>query len=161
MKVLRTPEAILMFSTPIVRIVTGFVARNFPKLNKRIYYGQVGKFMTNEQRRAEIVPKLFASFSKKENFKAFLKLNADLLNAIRRNNKRIPEFRKLNNKTLIIFGENDPYLNVNVAEKFHSLIPGSAKAIIKGAGHYVQVDAPGEVAEILIKSKNKPIATHY
>jgi pimeloyl-ACP methyl ester carboxylesterase len=48
----------------------------------------------------------------------------------------------------IVFGERDPSLNSGIARSFHDLIPGSELFLLP-ARHYVQVDAPARVAELL------------
>lgn len=154
MKELRTPEAIKMFSTPFISFFTGFVASHFPEINKKVYYKQIKRFIINEERKKELVPLLYKSFSDKRNFQAFLKLNADLLSCIEENGKRLVEFDKLKNKCVIIFGDDDPYLNKKVAQRFHELIPGSLKYLIPDAGHYVQVDQPEKLAQLMISSKS-------
>ncbi|MGY3213623.1 alpha/beta fold hydrolase [Mucilaginibacter sp. HD30] len=145
----RKPEAIWMFSTPVVRVVTGWVARNFSFINRLTYYNQVGKFIKNKERRKALVPLLYRSFSQPENFRSFLALNRDLDSAVRANTLRVPEMWKLNNKVHIIFGDADPYLNAGVACSFNNIMPGSTLTLISDAGHYVQVDNPEQIALVL------------
>lgn len=147
----RRPEAIWIFSTRFIRIFTGLVARNIKFLNKRVFFRQVGGFFRNQERRKILLPELYRSFSEKGNFRAFLRLNADLDKALDRNTLRVGEFGKLSGKTLILFGEEDPYLNTGVAENFQRLILDSERTQIPRAGHYVQVDAPETVAGMLIR----------
>ena len=142
----RKPEAIWMFSTPVVRIVTGLVARTFKAINRATYFKQIGKFIKNDTRRKQLIPKLYQSFSDPLNFKAFLKLNKDLDTAVVYNSSRVVEMDKLSGKAHIIFGKEDPYLNVGVARSFHEMLPGSTLTLIENAGHYVQVDQPEQVA---------------
>ena len=47
----------------------------------------------------------------------------------------------------IVFGADDPYLNLEVAESFANAFPNSTRIDVGGAHHYVQVDAPAAVAE--------------
>lgn len=49
----------------------------------------------------------------------------------------------------IIFGTNDPYLNVGVASDFHALFPDSELFLISGGGHFVQLDKPEKVADLI------------
>ncbi|MDB5285363.1 MAG: hypothetical protein JWR05_312 [Mucilaginibacter sp.] len=146
----RKPEAIWMFSTPIIRVVTGWVARTFKSINRFTYYRQVGKFIKNKIRRNELIPQLYQSFSDSKNFRAFLKLNEDLDSAVYKNTMRVSEMKKIGNKAHIIFGAEDPYLNVGVAKSFYEILPCSTLTLIEHAGHYVQVDQPEQVAESLI-----------
>jgi haloalkane dehalogenase len=147
----RKPEAIWMFSTPIVRMITGWVARNFKLINRLTYYRQIGKFIQNKVRRDELVPKLYQSFADPKNFRAFLKLNKDLDTAVYKNTLRVPQLKDIASKVHIIFGADDPYLNAGVAKSFHELMPSSTLKLIENAGHYVQVDQPEQIAECLLK----------
>lgn len=150
MPTLRAPEAIWMFSRPLVKEVAGFFARHIKFLNRVIYYRQVGTFIRRADRRRVLVPKLFETFSGKDNFNAFLRLNAGLLETIAANSLRKEECEKAGQKVIIAFGGRDPYLNPGVADSFSELFEGARKYILPGAGHYVQVDKPEKLAEILI-----------
>lgn len=145
----RKPEAIWMFSTPGVRLVTGWVARNFSVINRLTYYNQVGKFMLNAARRKELVPKLYQSFADPKNFRAFLRLNRNLDEAVKANTAKVAGMAHIGHKTHIIFGAADPYLNMGVAHSFHKILPDATLNLIAEAGHYVQVDQPEQVAWIL------------
>jgi haloalkane dehalogenase len=60
---LRRPEAIFLFSTPVLRNVARFVSGRFD-LFRRIYWWQVGKrFIRNEEVREEFVPLLYEQFA--------------------------------------------------------------------------------------------------
>jgi pimeloyl-ACP methyl ester carboxylesterase len=50
------------------------------------------------------------------------------------------------------FGDADPYLNTGVARRLHRLLPTSELHLIRGAGHYVQVDDPQAVAEVILNT---------
>jgi haloalkane dehalogenase len=50
----------------------------------------------------------------------------------------------------IIFGAGDPYLNRGVARRFHKLFPTSELFLVAGARHYVQVDQPQTVANLIL-----------
>jgi pimeloyl-ACP methyl ester carboxylesterase len=60
---------------------------------------------------------------------------------------RLGEFRR---PVRIIFGEADPYLNQGVAQRFHELLPTSELFLLPGARHYVQMDEPEEVAQLIL-----------
>ena len=55
----------------------------------------------------------------------------------------------------IVFGADDPYLNARVARRFARLFPRAELELIAGARHYVQVDEPERVAEA-IASAHQP-----
>ena len=50
----------------------------------------------------------------------------------------------------IIFGDADPYLNKGVAQSFHELFPTSDLFLLPGARHYVQMDEPEKVAQLIL-----------
>ncbi len=50
----------------------------------------------------------------------------------------------------IIWGEEDRWLDVALAERLRDAIPGSDLMLIRDAGHFVMEDAPAEVAQALI-----------
>ena len=52
----------------------------------------------------------------------------------------------------IAFGAADPYLNAGVAKRFHRLFPTSDLFLLPNARHYVQIDAPAEVAPLILSA---------
>jgi haloalkane dehalogenase len=50
----------------------------------------------------------------------------------------------------IIFGAADPYLNQGVARTFHEFFPKSELFLIPGARHFVQMDEPEQVAQLIL-----------
>jgi len=53
--------------------------------------------------------------------------------------------RIINMPTLILYGENDQQTPLRYGELFHELIDHSTFEVITGAGHFTQLDRPGEV----------------
>jgi pimeloyl-ACP methyl ester carboxylesterase len=51
--------------------------------------------------------------------------------------------------TLVVWGEADPWLPVDVGRDLAARIPGARFELIAGAGHLVQEDAPDELAQLL------------
>jgi pimeloyl-ACP methyl ester carboxylesterase len=49
----------------------------------------------------------------------------------------------------VVFGARDRYLNPRVARRFAALFPNSELHLIEGAGHFVQVDEPARVADLI------------
>ena len=62
----------------------------------------------------------------------------------------IPQLRRFNRPVRIIFGDADPYLNKGVAQSFHELFPTSDLFLLPGARHFVQMDEPQKVAELIL-----------
>jgi len=55
----------------------------------------------------------------------------------------------------IIFGAEDPYLNIFVAAQFFALFPQSELFLIRNAGHFVQLDKPNRVAALIANFINE------
>ncbi len=137
MPALRPPEAILLFSTPLVRNVARAVSQAFDNwLFRRLYWWQVGRFMREAADREEFLPLLFRQFAATPSAQpAFFRLNEDLLSTVRDRTKRIPQMKAFKLPVRIIFGASDPYLNAGVARGFHELFPTSELFLLPGARH--------------------------
>jgi pimeloyl-ACP methyl ester carboxylesterase len=159
MPTLRAPEAIWLFSTPVVRNVARMVSKSFHNLLfRRMYWWQVGRFMREAAVRDEFVPLLYQQFAATPSTQpAFFRLNQDLPSTVRDRTKMIPQMNAFRRPVRIIFGASDPYLNVGIARRFHELFPTSDLFLVPGAHHYVQIDEPEEVAHLILST---PIADH-
>lgn len=155
MPTLRPPEAILLFSTPLVRNVARAVSTAFDNwLFKKLYWWQVGRFMREAADRKEFLPLLYQQFAAAPSAQpAFFRLNEDLLSTVRDRTKRIPQLKAFSRPVRIIFGASDPYLNAGVARRFHELFPMSELFLLPGAYHYVQIDEPEQVAHLLLSTE--------
>jgi haloalkane dehalogenase len=154
MPTLRAPEAIWLFSTPVVRTVARVVSKAFHNLLfRRIYWWQVGRFMREAAAREEFIPLLYHQFAVTPSTQpAFFRLNEDLPSMVRDRTKRFPQLNAFSRPVRIIFGASDPYLNVGVAERFHELFPTSELFLLPGAHHYVQIDEPEQVAHLILST---------
>jgi len=154
MPTLRPPEAILLFSTPLVRNVARAVSQAFDNwLFRKLYWWQVGRFMREAADREEFLPLLYHQFAAAPSAQpAFFRLNEDLLFTVRCRTKRIPQMNAFRPPVRIILGASDPYLNVGVARRFHELFPTSELFLVPGARHYVQIDEPEQVAHLLLST---------
>jgi haloalkane dehalogenase len=157
MPTLRPPEAIFLFSTPLVRNVARPVSGMFGHLIfRRMYWWQVGRFFRDRQIRDQFVPLLYQQFDATPSTRpAFFRLNEDLLPTIRSRSKIAFTLKELRRPVRIIFGAADPYLNKGVAQKFHELFPASDLFLLPTARHFVQMDEPAEVARLILST---PIA---
>jgi len=149
----RPPEAIFLFSTPVLRNVARFVSGRFD-LFRRMYWWQVGRrFIRDEEVRKEFVPLFYEQFAATPSTKpAFFSLNADLLATMRSRSGAEPEMRAFGRPVRIIFGEADPYLNADVARDFHGLFPNSELFLLPTARHFPQLDEPEEVARLILST---------
>jgi haloalkane dehalogenase len=154
MPTLRPPEAIFLFSTPLVRNVARLISGMFNHLIfRRLYWWQVGGFFRDAAIRNEFVPVLYQQFDAIPGARpAFFRLNEDLIPTIRSGSKRASSLKEFKRPVRIIFGDADPYLNKGVARKFHELFPASDLFLLPRARHFVQMDEPEEVARLILST---------
>jgi haloalkane dehalogenase len=101
--------------------------------------------------REQFLPILYERFDAVPSARpAFYRLNEDLRGTIRSRTRSIPKLKEFNRPVRIIFGEDDPYLNRGVAQRFHELFPTSELFLIPTARHFVQMDEPEEVARLML-----------
>jgi haloalkane dehalogenase len=157
---LRPPEAIWLFSTPLVRRVARPVSMWFEGLIfRRMYEWQVGRFFRDAEVRAEFVPRLFEQFTRTPTaHQAFFGLNRDLRSTLRSRLGEIPRLRRFSRPVRIVFGASDPYLNKRVARRFHELLPTSELVLLPGARHFVQMDEPEQVARVILAAPGHAVA---
>jgi len=160
MPALRPPEAIFLFSTPLIRNVARQVSAMFNhQIFRRMYWWQVGRFFRDEEVRNQFVPLLYQQFDSIPSARpAFFRLNEDLLPTVRSRLKVAPQLKDLHRPVRIIFGASDPYLNKGVAQRFHELFPSSELFLLPGARHFVQMDEPEEVARLILSTPESPRA---
>jgi pimeloyl-ACP methyl ester carboxylesterase len=154
MPTLRSPEAIFLFSTPLIRSVARPISRMFNHLIfRRMYWWQVGRFFRDAEIRNQFVPLLYQQFDTTPSTRpAFFRLNEDLLPTIRSRSQTAFKLKELRRPVRIVFGGADPYLNRGVAQSFHELFPGSDLFVLPGARHFVQMDEPEEVAGLILST---------
>jgi haloalkane dehalogenase len=152
MPTLRSPEAIWLFSTPVVRSIARPVSRLFGYwIFRRTYQWQVGRFFRDAEIRKRFVPLLYQQFDATPSARpAFFRLNEDLLSTVRSRTKALPRLGEFRRPVRIIFGDADPYLNTGVARRFHELFPTSELFLVPGARHFVQMDEPAQVGRFIL-----------
>jgi pimeloyl-ACP methyl ester carboxylesterase len=152
MPTLRPPEAIWLFSIPVVRNIARPLSQMFGHwVFRRMYRWQVGRFFRDAEVRNEYLPLLYRQFDATPSARpAFFRLNEDLLPTIRSRTKMLPMLREFRRPVRIIFGDADPYLNKGVARRFHELFPVSELFLVPDARHFVQMDEPAQVARFIL-----------
>jgi haloalkane dehalogenase len=88
---LRPPEAILLFSLPLVRNLARWLVVHSDTLDRRLYTWQVGRFISNPDDRRAVVTQLYEQF--RDERSAFFSLNADLLGTTISRRRRFAEMR--------------------------------------------------------------------
>src|SRR5262245_32481838 len=152
MPTLRAPEAVWLYSTPVIRSVARPVSQMFGNwIFRRMYRWQVGRFFRDANVRSEFVPLLYQQFDATPSaLPAFIGLNEDLLPMVRSRTAMIPKLREFKRPVRISFGAADPYLNQGVARTFHEFLPESELFLIPSARHFVQMDEPEQVARLIL-----------
>ena len=152
MPTLRSPEAIWLFSTPVVRNIARPVSQMFGQwVFRRMYQWQVGRFFRDAEVRDQFLPLLYQQFDATPSARpAFFRLNEDLLPTIRSRTEMLLKLAEFSRPVRIIFGDADPYLNAGVARRFHELFRGSELFLVPGARHFVQMDEPAQVARCIL-----------
>src|SRR6266496_1132766 len=148
MKGLRRPQVISLYSTPILRNLARLVVSRSDSLDQALFRWQVGRFIEDPAIREEFVPQLYSGFRAAR--PAFWSLNNDLLPTVLSRRRMIPRMREFGRPVRIIFGARDPYLNTRVAKRFHELFPSSELFLLPDARHYLQVDKPKQVADLIL-----------
>jgi pimeloyl-ACP methyl ester carboxylesterase len=145
---LRRPPAIALYSTPLLRSAARAAVLRWPGLDRRLYAWQVGRFILDPRERRSYVPRLYQEFLPAR--PAFWRLNDDLLGAVLSRRRRVPDLRRFAPPVRVVFGARDRYLNPRVARRFAALFPHSELHLLDHGGHYVQVDEPGRVADLIL-----------
>jgi pimeloyl-ACP methyl ester carboxylesterase len=63
----------------------------------------------------------------------------------------------LDTRTLIVWGEEDPFLPAELGERLGEVMPGATVALLPGCSHYVLEDAPQEVTTLV----SRYLRTHF
>ncbi len=144
------PEAIRLFSDPAFARLTEHFAES-PREFRWLYDFQVGGFIRNADVRKKFVPLLYRQFeSRPSTLRPFLALNADLIPAVAANTQRVPELQSFSAPVRTAFGEGDEYLSPAQGRSLAALFPRSEALTVPGANHFPQLDAPTEVARLIL-----------
>jgi haloalkane dehalogenase len=82
---------------------------------------------------------------------AFVQMTAQLNDKIALDTERYPKLEALKLPVKIIWGKHDPYLNGGMAEELKSHLPQASLDFVD-AGHWLQSDAPEQVARLMLQS---------
>jgi haloalkane dehalogenase len=112
---------------------------------------QVGLTETQKKRYTEFLgPIIDNNFRQRPSAgPAFVQMTYQLTDEVAANTARLIEFRRSDIPLLLIWGKADPYLHVTVAEYMRSQAQDAVLHVLD-AGHWPQIDAPAEVARIML-----------
>lgn len=148
MEGLLAPEAINLFSTPgLRRDITIWMANHSDARWQAGVTEQLEKFIVTNEPRATYLS-LFA-YQALQIRPAFFGLNAVLRDEVEQRASETQRLRLFDRPVRIAFGAADPYLNTGIAQQFAMLFPKADLHLINDAGHYVQLDQPETVAELI------------
>jgi pimeloyl-ACP methyl ester carboxylesterase len=147
---LNPPEAIRLFSNPDFQRLTEHFAGS-PREFRWLYEWQVGGFIRNADVRKQFVPLLYRQFeARPSSVEPFMKLNANLNDAVLADTVRVPLLKAISAPVRIAFGEHDRYLTPAQGRSLAALFPHAEAMTVAGAGHFPQLDAPAEVARLIL-----------
>lgn len=144
---LRRPHAIVLYSTPGVNVIARKLSALRPDLERRLFHYQVGSFIRDGDARAELVPRLFEQFHASR--PAFWRHTAGMLGQVASRRLKTRQLQHFHRPVRIIFGVSDPFLNPRLAKRFAGQFPNNSLHLIENSGHYVQVDEPELVADLM------------
>ncbi len=147
-KSLVSPDYIQRFASPgLARDISVSIARHSRDFWFDLYTRQLSQFFSNKTVE-EAYLKIFShqSFDAREAF--FSAANVLRSEVGSRENKK-EAMRQFTGRVKIIFGKDNKTLNVNMAKEFHEIFKNSQLHIIKNANHFVQLDQPQKVAELI------------
>lgn len=149
------PELIELFATPSLKALSSAI------LQAPEQFGWVVNFQ-RESFKAALAEKHKARYDAflgsviDENFRrqpgagpAFAQMTAQFFEELTRNTARLPLMEALDIPVKVIWGENDPYINLGVAEDFRAHLKHASLRVIP-AGHWLQIDEPELVAREML-----------
>ena len=148
---LRPPKGVEIHSDPRLEAAEVAVQRD-PAAIEAYYRFQMDEFIVAAQAEEEFVDGLWSLWA--EARPAFVALTNRLpLEVGMRSPQEAAALAELTLPVDIVFGVDDPYLNPAVAQHFADNIPGATLQLLENAGHFVQVDAPRDVAAVIVADR--------
>jgi haloalkane dehalogenase len=148
MPTLKAPDAIEFYSKPgWLRDLAQWGATKAPARFEGGLASQLNQFISTPSVREKYVP-IFTHDGAYMR-PAFFSSVSYLWGEIAVRNQEVPKMRAFEKPVQIIFGENDPSLNPGVAADFQKIFKNSKLSMIKDAGHYVQLDKPEAIADLI------------
>jgi haloalkane dehalogenase len=126
-------------------------------LFRRTYRWQVDRFICDVEVKARFGPLLYEPFARRPtSHGAFFDLNRDLLSTLVPRNEEVPRLRRFTVAVRIVFGTADPYPNAGCPSASTSLCPPSELFLLPGAHHYLRMDEPRMVAQVVLAPDSDP-----
>ncbi len=152
---IRLPELVELFATPGLKALASAMAQSPEQFAWLLQFQQ--KIFTDalaEPQRTRfatfLAPIINDSFlSEPSSGPAFVQLAAQVLDQVAQNTGHLSALEALDLPVKLIWGENDPYLDVNVVKDLRSHLKHSSLLVIP-AGHWLQIDEPEQVAKEML-----------
>lgn len=144
---IRRPHAIVLYSTPVLNAIVRKLSMLRPDLEYRLFHWQVGSFIRDRKVRDELLPKLWDNFQVSR--PAFWRHTSGMLGQLAARRLKARELPHFHRPVRIIFGASDRTLNPRLAKRFARQFPNNQLHLIENSGHYVQVDEPELVANLM------------
>ncbi|MEM9456201.1 MAG: alpha/beta hydrolase [Myxococcota bacterium] len=148
---LRPPKGVEIHSDPRLEGAEAAMQRD-PAAIEAYYRFQMDEFIVAAEAEEQFVDDLWSLWPQAR--PAFVALTNRLpLEVGTRSPQEAVALAELTLPVDIVFGVDDPYLNPAVAEHFADNIPGASLHLLENAGHFVQVDAPRDVAAVIMADR--------
>lgn len=116
-------------------------------MTRAVFRAQVGEFFSDADAKAKYLPVFEASIGKAR--AGLIGLTGALQSIVIARNGELDRMRAFSRPVTVAFGKDDPFLNVKVAQDFAQVFQGSKLVLIPSANHYVQLDQPDSVIDVI------------
>jgi pimeloyl-ACP methyl ester carboxylesterase len=116
-------------------------------MTRATFRAQVGEFFSDADARTKYLPVFEASIGKAR--AGLIGLTGSLQSTVLARNGELDRMRAFSRPVTVAFGKDDPFLNVKVAQDFAEVFQGSKLVLIPSANHYVQLDQPDAVIDVI------------
>lgn len=149
MPTLKAPEAIQFYSTPSpLRDLAVWGSKRSGGTFQGGVSSQLGRFFSNPASREAFIPVI--TNGSRAIRPAFFGSTSVLWAELEARTQNLPRVQRFKKPVHVIFGADDPYLNVGVANEFKRLFSKASLHLVANAGHYVQLDDADEVGRIIM-----------
>jgi pimeloyl-ACP methyl ester carboxylesterase len=124
-----------------------------PALFRALFDWEEGTFVSSRRVADAFIP-LFSRqfFTRPSSYWPLRSLAANTFATVAADAGRVAQLAGLGPRAHLVWGAKDPDLNLNVARSLHSELAGSTLTVLPHAHHNVMLDAPGQVASVILNS---------
>lgn len=115
---------------------------------------QMRQLMTRDAALERFLPVL--AYQSLNSRPAFIGYNDVIDTEIQAREAERPRLQSFDRPVVLAFGAEDPFVNLGVADDFEATMPNVHRSDVAGAAHYVQLDEPERVAEIITIAELDP-----